>query len=385
MKNLKIAVFTDSFLPVRGGTELATYNLCKALIDLGNEIVLFAPDYHCEQTFTEFPVERVKSLSLSKSDKMVFSFCDFNRIFKKVKVFNPDIIYYCTANGMARMALRAAKKLNVPCAATMHTKFRLAFYDSCHSKIITRLLLNSLSKKLNRTDLVVCVSNDLGVQLKEDGFKKDYQVIKNGVDYFDKTSPQVFEKSETDIFNFFFCGHLIKVKNIQFTLKSLAYLKETKNFNNFKFSIVGSGKYEKKLKKLTKKLNLENNVEFLGYIGDKKVLAEHYSKAHLFLLPSIFDNDALVILEAAQVGTPSVVIKDTGSSERMIDNKNGFVSEYSVEAYAEKIYQVIHDKELYNAVCYNINSLFGEGWKQVAIKYQNLFNEAIDKKNGNNN
>ncbi|MBE7074648.1 MAG: glycosyltransferase family 4 protein [Clostridiales bacterium] len=381
MKNLKIAVFTDSFLPVRGGTELATYNLCKSLIELGNEVILFAPDYHREQTFTEFPVHRVKSLSLSKSDKMVFSFCDFNRIFKIVKEFAPDIIYYCTANGMARMALRAAKKLNIPCIATMHTKFKDAFYDSCHSKIITKMLLNSLVKKLNRTDEIVCVSNDLGLQLKGEGFKKDYKIIKNGVDYFDKTAPKLQDKEQSDVFNLFFVGHVIKVKNIQFSLRSLAYLKNTKNFSNFKFSIVGSGKYEKTLKKLTKKLNLQNNVEFLGYIGDKNILAKHYSQSHLFLLPSTFDNDALVILEAAQVGTPSVVIKGTGSSERITDNQNGFLSNYTIEEYGDRIYEVLHNKELYNKVCENINTIFGESWKQVALKYQTLFNELIDKKN----
>lgn len=381
---MKIAVFTDSFLPVRGGTELATYNLCKSLIDIGNEVMLFAPDYHREQTFTEFPVERVKSLSLSKSDKMVFSFCDFKRVFKIVKNFSPDIIYYCTANGMARMALRAAKKLGVPCVATIHTKFKDAFYDSCHSKIITKMLLNSLVKKLNRSDKITFVSEDCALQMRGEGFKKDYIVIKNGVNYFEKSNSYAHAKDIKSPFNFFFVGHLIKVKNIQFSLKSLAYLKDKKGYNDFKFSIVGDGKYGKKLKKLTKKLGLENNVEFLGYVGDKNILAKHYGNANLFLLPSTFDNDPLVVLEAAQMGTPSVVLKDTGSSERITNNVNGFVSEYSIEGYAEKLYEIINDKELYNSVCKNINALTGESWNEVAGKYIELFKTAIDEKKSSN-
>lgn len=45
-KRLNIAVFTDSFFPGSGGTEVATYQLCKTLKDNGHNILLFAPDYH---------------------------------------------------------------------------------------------------------------------------------------------------------------------------------------------------------------------------------------------------------------------------------------------------------------------------------------------------
>lgn len=379
MEKLKIAVWTDSFFPGRGGTEIATYNLCKNLILLGHQVVLFCPDYNREQEFNEFPVYRVKSLNLSYNDKMALCKKEYKRILKIAKDFKPDINYYCTASGMARMAIDTAKEMNIPVVGTMHTKFKDAFYDSSHSHLITKILLNSLVKKLKRTDKVICVSHDLGKQLNQCGYKGEIEVIKNGIDYFAKTDNKLKEK-DFSTFKLFFCGHLIKVKNIQFTLKCLSYLKKEKNFDNFEFSIVGSGKYANKLKKLVKKLDLNENVVFLGYVGDKEKLAEYNSNAHLFLISSTFDNDPLVVLEASQCGTPTLALKDTGSSERLVDNVNGWTANYNVKDYAERIYEIINNKEMYEKVRSNLSTIFGEPWIEVAKRYEKIFIEEINKK-----
>ena len=376
---MKIAVYTDSFLPCRGGTEIATYNLCKGLTEIGHQIILFCPDFKKDFKFDEFPVYQVKSLKLTETDKMVFRHSQYKKVLSKSKEFNPDIIYYCTVSGMARMAVDIAKELNVPCVATVHTKFKQALHDATHSKLIANLFVKSMLKKLNKTDRIVCVSHDLTEKLKEYGYKGKCEVIKNGIEGFDRDSKQTMEKDK-NIFNFFFCGRIIKSKNIQFTLKSLSYLKNEKKFDNFKFYIAGSGNYLKHLKRLAKKLGIAENIIFIGYVGDKKILADYNSKAHLFLISSIFDNDPLVVLEASQCGTPTLALANTGSSERLVNNVNGFVANYDVKDFGERIYEIINNQELYNNVCNNLKSIFGESWNEVAKRYENVFTEELQKK-----
>lgn len=379
-EKLNIAVFTDSFFPSGGGTEVATYQLCKALQEQGHNILLFAPNYHREQSFNEFEVIRVKSIPLTQNDMMVFPSLQFKNLLARTKQFEPDIVYFCTASGMAKLAIKIAKKLNKPLVATIHTKFKESFYDGSKSHLITQCLLHSLVLKLYKADKVISVSKDMAGELHNYGFAGEVEVIKNGIDHIKPNAQNIINKTIEGTVNFLFCGHLIKVKNIQFSLKALGLLKREKGFDDFKFYIVGQGGYKKKLEKTIKKENLQDNVIFTGYIKDRQELVNMYSKAHLFLFPSVFDTDGLVVCEAAQIGTPTLTLKNYGASERLTDNKNGFISEYDLRKFAERIYEIVNDKATYQYVCKNVRTILGESWQEIARKYEKIFKEVIDNK-----
>ncbi len=61
-----------------------------------------------------------------------------------------------------------------------------------------------------------------------------------------------------------YVGRVMKLKRIDFTLRSLKILKD-KGYD-FKFYIVGKGAETRKLKRLTKELELQDCVEFLGFV-----------------------------------------------------------------------------------------------------------------------
>ncbi len=377
---MKIAVFSDSFLPGHGGTEHAVYGVCKGFTELGHEVLLFAPDYHCGREIQEFRVYRLKSIKVTASDMAALVSLELKNVIKIARAFAPDIIYYCSASGLAKCALKAGKKLGVPTVATIHTKFKESFYDATKSKLISYIVTKNLVSKLNKTDKVTTVSRDMKRELKAYGYKGEVQVIKNGV-------PHKCEKIENancgidGTVNFIFCGRLAKVKNVQFSLKSLSLLKREKNFSDFKFIIVGKGDYEKKLKKLVRKEGLSDNVEFAGYYTDRSELDALYARAHLLLFPSVFDNDSLVILEAADNGVPTVTFKDCGSGERITDGVNGFLTENDVRKFAEKIYSVINDKELYKRVRQNVHTIIAKSWSETAKEYIAVFEETSKGKN----
>lgn len=373
---MKIAVFTDSFFPGWGGTEFATYYLCRDLIALGHEILLFAPDYHREQTFTEFEVFRVKSLRFTKSDMAVLLGLEYGKILKKIKAFDPDVLYYCSATGMAKCALKLSKALKKPVVATIHTKFKEAFYNGTKSRLIAHCVIRSLASKLNRTDRVLTVSNDMREQLKKYGCKKAIRVIRNGSET--GVNKHVFAERD-GVFRFMFSGRIIKVKNIQFSIRSLGLLKRQRGFSNFKFMIAGSGNYKKALLRLARKEGVSENLEFYGYVSDKEKLSELYGKADLFLFPSTFDSDGLVICEAARQGTPSLTLKDVGAGERITDNVNGFLSDYDVQSFADRIYEIVSDTELLSRVSNNTDTVKATSWREVARKYEQVFRNAIHR------
>ncbi len=385
-KNLRIAIFTDSFLPGTGGTENAVINMCYGLQNNGNIVKVYCPNYHRQYENNKIEIFRVPSIKLSENDMAGFPSLVKNKLLKDVKNFNPDIIHFCTGSGMAKWATKIGKSLNIPVVGTIHTKFRDAFSDSIKSKLIVNMMLKSIANKLTKCQMVSVVGKCQIPDIKSYGYKKDnFIVIKNGVVLKEKDIC-----SQDDVTNirtefnikdemvFLYVGHVSKFKNIQFTLKSL-YILKSKGYKNFKFLIVGDGPYRKKLNKLVKKYDLENNVIFVGLVKDRKRLNAIYQTASLFLFPSIFDNDTLVVCEAGLNNIPSLVLEETGASERIKNNYNGFTSSHDHESFANRIIEIMTNETLYNSVKNNLSTLIPKDWNMVAKDYENFYNDAILK------
>ena len=143
--------------------------------------------------------------------------------------------------------------------------------------------------------------------------------------------------------------------------------------------MVGRGAHERRFKKLIKKLGLENNVVMTGAITDKSKLKDIYKSADLLLFTSIFDNDSLVLIEAAENGVPAIVLEGTGSAERFVDGETGFTASNDKTAFAQKIASLMQDRELLNKVgeraleiCIN--------WDTIVSEYEQVYIKAIDLK-----
>lgn len=181
-KNLRIAIFTDSFLPGTGGTENAVINMCYGLQNNGNIVKVYCPNYHRQYENNKIEIFRVPSIKLSENDMAGFPSLVKNKLLKDVKNFNPDIIHFCTGSGMAKWATKIGKSLNIPVVGTIHTKFRDAFSDSIKSKLIVNMMLKSIANKLTKCQMVSVVGKCQIPDIKSYGYKKDnFIVIKNGV------------------------------------------------------------------------------------------------------------------------------------------------------------------------------------------------------------
>ena len=107
--------------------------------------------------------------------------------------------------------------------------------------------------------------------------------------------------------NFITAANFIKRKNIDLLIKAFSLHKD----KAFTLKIIGSGKEEKKLKKLCNKLNLENKIIFIGKLPQEKVFDE-MKKSQIFILPSINETLGLVYLEASACGCLCIGTKNTG-------------------------------------------------------------------------
>ena len=154
---------------------------------------------------------------------------------------------------------------------------------------------------LKRIDAVQFVSRTEKAEFtRKFSVKVPYKVIYNGinVERFTKIEKEQKEAEEKIILC---AGRIEKYKNIQYMVRTLQYLPE-----EFKLVIIGTGSYEKKLKKLVLKLNMENRVKFLGSVGDQEY-DKWLRKSGIYVQPSKIESFGLTTIEAVASGIRSIV------------------------------------------------------------------------------
>ena len=142
-------------------------------------------------------------------------------------------------------------------------------------------------------------------------------------------------------------ARLVEVKGLTYGIAAIKEILKKNPDLHLKYYIVGEGILEESLKKLVKKLKLEDVVKYLGSM-DQEQVAKEMLKAHIFLLPSIAEALPVVLMEAQAIGLP-IIATDVGSvAEAIVDGKSGFlVPDRDVNALIEKLEYLIEHPELW--------------------------------------
>lgn len=144
-------------------------------------------------------------------------------------------------------------------------------------------------------------------------------------------------------------GRLVEKKGHEFGLHALSKLK--KQHQKFIYYIAGSGPLEDSLKSLSKKLNLEKDVVFLGEVTQDEVI-DLYNKTDIFILPCVTakngdkEGQALVLQEAQLSGIPVISTIHNGIPEGVKDKLSGYlVEEKDIVTLAARIKELLENSK----------------------------------------
>ncbi len=84
--------------------------------------------------------------------------------------------------------------------------------------------------------------------------------------------------------------------------------------------------------------------------GSKPNPYPYMKNADLFVHPSYVESQGLTILEAMALGVPCVVTKSRGPCEFIEDGVNALLTEQTPESLAEKVLEILQDKDLYRRI-----------------------------------
>ncbi len=165
-------------------------------------------------------------------------------------------------------------------------------------------------------------------------------------------------------------------KGIRIILDALAALR-SQNID-FRMVFVGNGTDKEEIVSYTHQLKLENKVFFTGPIYDREALSAWYCRADLFLFPSNFDTNGLVVREAAACSLASVLIQGSCAAEGVTNRRNGYFIEENAASLAVLLAQISSNKE----EMHRCGRLAGEelylSWEQAVANAEKRYQIVID-------
>ncbi|MFC1590518.1 glycosyltransferase family 4 protein [Candidatus Omnitrophota bacterium] len=153
-----------------------------------------------------------------------------------------------------------------------------------------------------------------------------------------------------------FVGRLVDQKDIPNLFSAFALI--LKKMPKTVLILIGHGPKKTDLEMLARKMGIDSNIVLTGSV-DHSVIQKYYSACDVFVLPSIFEGRATVIVEAILSKKPIVSTDVSGLREWILDGETGFiVKRKDPESFADKVLYFLQNPD--------IAKIFGEKGHKIA-------------------
>ncbi len=362
---MKIAFFTDTYLPNRDGVVISILALRKALEKLGHEVFIFCSgSMQTKERNTNDHVFYYASIPFKPYPDYKVAFFPFLSK-REVEKLGIQLVH---SHGLATVgwaAVWAARSLNLPIVTTFHTLIPEAVHYIARSNktkgFAKRIAWRYVNFYLKRSDAVIVPSHVIKNLLIKHGLEKDIYVIPSGIDV-ERFNPDVYGEPTRESLGVkdgnlvLYVGRLVKEKNLDVLIKAVP--KVLKELSNCRFVVAGKGPASEYYKNIVIENNLEENIIFQGYVEDED-LVRYYAASDVFVFPSKFETQGLTALEAMACGKPVVGADFLTLKEIVRDGYNGYLfNPDDPDDCAKKIIKTINEK-----------SAMSKNARQTALEY----------------
>ena len=335
-----ICLLNDSFAPVIDGVANAVMNYAKNLSSDEESSVVITPDYPgADDSQFPYPVLRYPSLDLLKSTGYTAGIPFAPELLRSLEPYHVQLLHSHCPIVSTMLARELRQVLDVPLILTYHTKFDIDIANIMHSRALQEASKRALLENINACDEVWAVSQGAADNLRSLGYEGECVIMHNGVDLPRGRVRQAQIDAVTEGFDlpaqvpvYLFVGRIMWYKGLRIILDALAALDQEKR--DFRMVFVGGGGDFDQVKAYSEKLGLAKKVFFAGPVHQREALRAWYCRADLFLFPSTFDTNGLVVREAAACALGSVLIAGSCAAEGVTNERNGLLIEENAQSLA---------------------------------------------------
>ena len=339
---MRIAIFTETFLPKVDGIVTRLKHTVAHLQSFGNEVCVFCPD----GGLTEYKGARVEGVSgfplpLYPELKLALP---RPSIREAIESFDPALIHVVNPAVLGLAGIYYSKSLEVPLVASYHT--HLPKYLEHYSLGMLEGVLWELLKAMhNQAAINLCTSTAMQQELTEHDIER-VAVWQRGVDT-ELFRPELrsdemrsrLTNGHPDAPILIYIGRLSAEKEIDRIKPVLEAIPGAR------LALVGDGPYREELEKHF----AGTPTNFVGYLAGEE-LGAAYASADAFIFPSRTETLGLVLLEAMAAGCPVIAANAGGIPDIVTNGVNGFMFDPADErgaiAATQKLLSMKAEREL---------------------------------------
>lgn len=382
---MRIALCSDTFLPVIDGVGRVVYSYAKILSERGHQCSVITP-IQKDGFRGENPFEILDYLSIATPTaaqyKAGIATLDPHYL-ERVSFHDFDIIHAHSPATAGTEALRLARKRKIPLVGTFHSKYYDDIRRYTHSDVISTVGVKLISSFYERCDEVWTVSDNAAQTLHDYGYLGEISVIRNGSELkkpkaeWENEARKKFDLDERPII--LFVGQIDKKKNV-FRIAEAANILHMQDIP-FQLVFAGQGKDLEALRKYIESNDMTSSTVFTGHIFEQSLLNGLYMASDLFVFPSLYDTAGLVVSEAAMMGTPSLVVAGSAPAELIQDGVNGLICEDDTIKLSEKINQFIYktEKKLKASVAQSAQTTIPQPWEGIMDEVESHYRRLTGK------
>ena len=383
---MRIAMVSPYFHPVIGGIETYVLELSREFVNKDHEVYVFTSNKTMDGKYDVFPwQEEINGINIFRFKVLPFTkgvefWLKFSDTLLKAK---PDIVH-CHKIGfsMSDMCPIICKANRIPSIATTHG---VPYISSVHREPPLRdLYLKTVPGRTVRLfDHIVAISEIELPWLHKSGVSDEkIHVIPGGVSrriFNGNFSERDFrEKYDVESRMILYLGRLADKKGIEHLIYAAPLL--LRDFPDLKIVIAGPDcGMMGRLMNLTHKLGVERSVIFTGPLPEEYKYAALASSEAL-ILPSSFEAQGLVLMEAQALGIPVIATKQGGVPYFIRDGVNGILIDYGrPDQIVKAVKTILEDRDLARRMGENGRRLAEKHtWDSIANKMLTIYEDMAN-------
>ncbi|MCW1886002.1 glycosyltransferase [Luteolibacter flavescens] len=346
---MKIAMFTNTYLPHVGGVARSVQTLEEACRARGHEVRVIAPEFSGAEPSPH--VLRVPAIQNFNGSDFCVRLPMPSIVRDFLDDFQPDLIHSHHPFLLGDSALREGWKMKVPVVFTHHTLYeRYTHYVPLDSDALKRMAVQLATDYCNLCDAVIAPSESIADLLADRGVTTPIHAIPTGIEpaNFEKGDGAGFRKRAGISGDSTVIGHVGRLapeKNLGFLAEALIPALEASPGSIF--LLVGDGDSRGKMLDRFKEAGLEDRVHAPGKLTGAD-LWDAYAAIDCFAFASQTETQGIVLAEAMAAGIPVVALDGPGVREIVRDGTNGslLAACASAEQFSQALVEILGDPSL---------------------------------------
>lgn len=337
---MRIAFFTETFLPKIDGVVTRQVRSLEQLAALGHEALVFAP-HDPPESYAGHRVVRVPALPFRPWYPELFLGLPRPRLGRELDRFRPDVVHVVNPVVLGLWGTALAKQRNLPLLASYHTDI------TQYARHLRLPLLQEPSRRFlqgvhNQAHVNLCTSVPMVNSARGLGIQR-VRLWPKAVDtdlFRPERRTQAMRERLTD-------GHpdaplMVYVGRLSYEKRIDWLYAPVTQLPGVRLALIGAGPAEADLRKRF----AGTNTVFTGYMSGPD-LAAAYASADVFAFPSDTETLGFVAMEAMASGVPAVGARAGGIPDVILEGENGLMfTPGDLGDLTEKLRTLLFDRAL---------------------------------------